>query len=102
MDWSKKEKILSLLGLAQRAGKLITGEEQVVFAIQNKEAKLVFLSQDTGKHTTKKIATKTTIHKVALSTDMTSLELSQAIGKSRKVVAVIDEGFAQKMRSMME
>jgi len=35
-----KQKISNLLGLAQRAGKLISGEELVIKAIQEEKAKL--------------------------------------------------------------
>lgn len=34
MDSNKRQKILNLLGLAQRAGRLVSGEDLVVEAIQ--------------------------------------------------------------------
>ena len=40
------KKVLNLLGLAKRAGKVITGEELVVKAIQNGKASLVFVAHD--------------------------------------------------------
>ena len=40
--------------------------------------------------------------RVQVSTVFSTLELSTAIGRARKVVAVVDAGFSKKMRSLME
>lgn len=98
---NNQKKILNLLGLAQAAGKLISGEELVVKSIREGQTGLVFLAEDAGPNLSKKIIDKTNYYQVAVSTDFTSLELSSAIGKARKVVAVADGGFVKKMRSMM-
>ena len=87
-----KQKISNLLGLAQRAGKLISGEELVIKAIQEEKAKLVFLANDAASN----------YYEVQVSTVFSTLELSTAIGRARKVVAVVDAGFSKKMRSLME
>lgn len=102
MDSNKSQKILNLLGLAQRAGRLISGEELVVEAIRKGQAKLVFLAQDAGPNLTKKINNKSKTYQVEVVAAFSTLELSIAVGKSRKVLAVTDAGFTKKMRSIME
>ena len=102
MDSNKKQKVLNLLGLAQRAGRLISGEELVVDAIRKGQVKLVFLAQDAGPNLTKKITDKSKTYQVKVVTAFSTLELSIAVGKSRKVLAVTDAGFTKKMRSIME
>ena len=97
-----KQKLASLLGLAQRAGRIISGEELVVKAIQDKKAKLVFLANDAATNLTKKITDKSHYYKVEVSTVFSTLELSTAVGKARKVLAITDAGFTKKMRSLME
>ncbi|CTI27247.1 L7A family ribosomal protein [Streptococcus pneumoniae] len=97
-----KQKISNLLGLAQRAGRIISGEELVVKAIQDGKAKLVFLAHDAGPNLTKKIQDKSYYYQVEIVTVFSTLELSIAVGKSRKVLAVTDAGFTKKMRSLME
>ena len=97
-----KQKISNLLGLAQRAGRIISGEELVVKAIQDQKAKLVFLAQDAGPNLTKKIHDKSDYYQVEVITVFSTLELSIAVGKPRKVLAVTDAGFTKKMRSLME
>ncbi|EHJ57694.1 hypothetical protein HMPREF9318_01272 [Streptococcus urinalis FB127-CNA-2] len=99
---NNRERLSHLLGLAQRAGKVITGEELVVKAIQSQKGKLIFLANDAGPNLSKKITDKSHYYNVEVSTVFTTLELSSALGKPRKVVAVADAGFSKKMRTLME
>ncbi|KXT77334.1 YlxQ-related RNA-binding protein [Streptococcus sp. DD13] len=99
---NKEQKVLNLLGLAQRAGRIISGEELVVDAIQQGQAKLVFLANDAALNLTKKITDKSGTYTVEVITMFSTLELSTAIGKSRRVLALTDAGFTKKMRSIME
>ncbi len=99
---TNQEKLSNFLGLAQRAGKIISGEELVVRAIQTGKAQLVFLAKDAGPNLTKKVTDKSNYYKVEVSTVFSALELSAALGKPRKVLAVADAGFSKKMRTLME
>lgn len=99
---NNQQRILHLLGLAQRAGRLISGEERVVESIQKQKAQIVFLAQDAGPNLSKKITDKSRTYQVDVVTAFSTLELSSAVGKSRKVLAVTDAGFTKKMRSIME
>ena len=85
-----------MLGLAQRAGKLISGEELVIKAVQSGQARLVFLANDAGSNVTKKTTDKCNYYNIEVSTVFNALELSMAIGKPRKTVAVVDAGFSKK------
>lgn len=96
------DKLINLLGLAQRAGRLITGEEQVLQAIRKNKVQLVFLAKDAGPNLQKKITDKSNYYKIEVSTVFTTLELSTAVGRPRKVIAVADTGFSKKMRTLME
>ncbi|OFI46268.1 hypothetical protein BG261_10450 [Floricoccus tropicus] len=96
-----EEKVLNLLGLAKRAGKLTTGEELVVKSIQNGKAKLVFVANDASENLIKKIADKTDYYKIRMTDIFSSYELSNAIGEPRKVIAVTEKGFAKKMGELM-
>ncbi|MGT2862665.1 YlxQ-related RNA-binding protein [Streptococcus gallinaceus] len=102
LDSNKKDKILSLLGLAQRAGRITSGEDLVVESIQKKQAKLVFLANDAAANLQKKITDKSKTYQVEVNTTFSTLEISAALGKARKVLAVTDAGFTKKMRSIME
>jgi ribosomal protein L7Ae-like RNA K-turn-binding protein len=95
-----KAKILNFLGLVMRAGKIITGESLVIEAIQARKAKLVFLASDSGVSTSKKVTDKAKFYEIEIIDLFTSDELSQAIGKARKVLAVSDKGFAENLMKL--
>lgn len=99
---NKREQVLNLLGLAQRAGKLISGEELVIKAIQSGQARLIFLADDAGPNLSKTIKDKSNYYELEVFTVFSTLELSVAIGRSRKVIAVTDAGFSKKMRTLMD
>lgn len=69
------ERLSSLIGLAQRAGKVISGEELVVKAIQHQQVILVFLANDAGPNVTKKVTDKSNYYNVEVSTVLNALEL---------------------------
>lgn len=98
-----QQKWMSLLGLANRARKLISGEELVVKEIRSGKAKLVLLAEDASKNTEKKISDKCAYYQVPLKRVENRSLLGQAIGKeARVVVAVLDEGFSQKLRTLLD
>jgi ribosomal protein L7Ae-like RNA K-turn-binding protein len=92
-----KVKVLKFLGLAMRAGKIIAGESLVIDAIRVKKVKLIFLASDSGVNTYKKVTDKAKFYEIKIIDLFTSDELSQAIGKIRKVLAISDKGFAEKL-----
>ncbi len=98
-----QQKWMSLLGLANRARKLISGEELVVKEIRSGKAKLVLLAEDASKNTEKKISDKCAYYQVPLKRVENRSLLGQAIGKeARVVVAVLDEGFAKKLQTLLD
>lgn len=98
-----KKKVLSMLGMCQRANRLVSGEDMSLTLIKKSQAKLVFLASDAGPNTKKRITDKSKTYQVRLVNDFSSDELSDAIGKiNRKVVAIKDIGFAKKMISLLD
>ena len=99
----KQEQWMSLLGLAYRARKVISGEELVIKEIRSRRAKVVLLSKDVSSNTEKKITDKCHFYKVPLCRVENRTQLGEAIGKdSRVVVAVQDDGFAKKLISLLD
>jgi ribosomal protein L7Ae-like RNA K-turn-binding protein len=93
----------SFLGLANRARKVISGEEFVVKEIRSGRAKLVLLAEDASVNTTKKVQDKCLSYNVPLRKVTDRYALGHAIGKdARVVVAVTDEGFAKKLMTMLD
>lgn len=97
-----EDRLLNMLGLAMRAGKLVTGEEAVVKEIRTQNAELVFVAQDAGKNTHKKIQDKSNYYEIAFFDGLTQAAISHAIGRSRTAIAVMDQGFAKKMKELIQ
>ncbi|APH05218.1 YlxQ family RNA-binding protein [Bacillus weihaiensis] len=93
----------SLLGLANRARKVISGEELVVKEIRQQRAKLVLLSQDASANTTKKVMDKCKFYQIPFILVEDRYTLGHAIGKdARVVVAINDAGFAAKLKTLLD
>jgi ribosomal protein L7Ae-like RNA K-turn-binding protein len=97
-----KTKILNLLGLAMRAGKLVTGEELTLKDIRNNTAKFVFVAADASENTRKKIKDKCSYYNVPVSESLTQSEMSHAIGRSRMIIGINDQGFAAKIKELIK
>lgn len=94
-------RLLQFLGLAMRAGQLVSGEEKVILAMRKKQVKLVILAQDASKNTAKKILDKAKSYHVAVLTVASRYELGRAIGKAERVViGVLDTGFADQIKRL--
>ncbi|HIW11889.1 MAG TPA: ribosomal L7Ae/L30e/S12e/Gadd45 family protein [Candidatus Salinicoccus stercoripullorum] len=97
------DKILNLLGIAKRAGRLTTGEEKTIESVRGRSAKIVFLASDAGASTSKKIRDKCSYYDIPLIDEYTNAELSQATGASNRVVlSITDPGFSKKMLELQE
>lgn len=99
----KDKQWISLLGLANRARKIISGEELTIKEIRNGKAKLVLLSADASANTVKKITDKCKSYRVPMKMVENRTILGSAIGKeARVVVAVLDAGFAKKLMMLLD
>jgi len=96
-----KTKALNMLGLAMRAGKMVTGEEMTLKEIRNEKAALVILASDAGKNTQKKIKDKSSYYEIPLLDVFSTDEISAAIGKPRMVIGILDQGFARKLQELI-
>ena len=91
------QKLLNLMGLAQRAGKLVSGDSFEA-SLNKGQVELVFLAQDASPRTKKQVKDKSSYRKVPVYEGFSAQTLSLAIGKGhRVVVGVTDLGFAKKM-----
>lgn len=90
------DKFFSYLGLAMRAGKVVSGDELVHKAIRSGEAKVVCLAEDASMNTMKKFHDKCRSYEVPIIQYGNREQLGHSIGKAERVViAVTDQGLAQ-------
>ena len=85
------------MGLCQKAGKLVSGSEIVSVDTKAKKVKLIILAQDSHADTTAKIFKVGKQNNVLVINEFNSNEISQAIGKKRKVLGITDTGFCKAL-----
>lgn len=94
----RTHKLLSLLGLAQRAGKLASGEAKALQAVQQGKACLVIMAKDASDNTRKKFTDKCQYYQVPFLQEFDRTTLGRSTGHDERVViAVVDQGFADAM-----
>ena len=89
---------LNLLGLANRAHKIVTGEI-LIKKIRNNEINLVIIASDASDNTKKRFIDKCTSYDVEYILASNRKELSNAIGKNNRVaLGIQDVGFAKSLK----
>lgn len=96
-------KVLNLLGIARRAGKLVMGTDSIIKVLPSKKIKLIFIAKGASLATTDKIDKKAFFYQVQVVNIFTTEELSKALGVgSIKIIGVVDDGFAKSMKKEIE
>lgn len=93
------DKQLNLLGLAQRASLLISGDEQVEKAVKRGRIKLLVLASDLSEASTDRYQRLADQYQLPLHQEFTKIQISHAIGKSRAICGLTDHGMSQKFLS---
>lgn len=92
------DKVLQLLSLSQRAGKIASGEFKTEESVKSGQAWLVVLASDASDNTKKKFTNMCEFYEVPCIVYSTKDELGHFIGKEfRASLAVNDEGLANKI-----
>lgn len=99
----KPDKVLSLLGLSARAGKIASGEFAAENAVKSGKAALVIVAEDASDNTKKLFHDKCSFYEVPVFDYGTKETLGHAIGKEfRASVAVLDAGLANAIISHLD
>ena len=113
-EWKKKlamaenngiKRVLGMLGLAMKAGKVVIGTEQVIAFLQKKRLKLVLLSGASSDGTKKKISSKCEYYSVLLrELPIGTDELGSLLGKTYTpaVVGITDENFSNAIIKLID
>jgi len=91
---SGAEKVYQILGLCQRAGKLVSGEMMCEKAINEERARLVIISSDASENTIKKFKDMCDRKQIDFLVFGSKDRLGQAIGREmRTSIAILDHAF---------
>ncbi|EOS79716.1 hypothetical protein C817_02488 [Dorea sp. 5-2] len=98
-----QSKALSLIGLATKAGKTVSGEFSTEKEVKSKRAALVIVADDASDNTKKKFKNMCDYYHVPICFYKDKDTLGHAMGKQfRASLAILDEGFAKGIRKHMD
>ena len=110
MKWKKKylmekNKLLSVLGLARRAGRLAMGHDAALKSIYTSKAKLLIFANDISERSKKEMTlalNKNKINIPVLPLDISIDEIHYSCGYKAGIIEVNDENFSKKIISLTE
>ncbi len=103
MPVMETDRILKLLGLAKRAGRLKSGSFQTEEAVKGGKATLVLITEDSSEASKKGWTDMCEYYEVPYIFFGKKEELGHALGMEyRAVAALTDQGFADKIKSIAE
>ena len=95
-------KVLRLIGLAMKAGKIKFGNESCSEAIIKNKVKLVLIAKDASERTKINFKRLCNDKNVPIFEEFEEYDLSHAIGKQNKVViGVCDENFSKEIINIL-
>ena len=96
------KKLLSLIGLAKRARKVVSGEFSTEKSVKSGKSHMVIVSEEASDNTKKMFRNMCTYYKVPIYLFGTKDELGHAMGQEfRASLSVEDAGFAKSMVERM-
>jgi ribosomal protein L7Ae-like RNA K-turn-binding protein len=99
----QKDRILSMLGLAAKAGKIVSGEFSTEKAIKSGKAFLVIVSEEASENTKKIFRDKCSFYEIPIYLYASKEMLGNAIGRQfRASLAVLDPGFANSLEEKLK
>lgn len=98
----RPDKVLSLISLAMKAGKIVSGEFSTEKEVKSGRASAVVVAEDASDNTKKKFQNMCDFYQVPIYFYADKDTLGHAMGKEfRASLAILDEGFAKGMKEHM-
>ncbi len=99
----KQDKALAMIGMAQRAGKVASGEFSTEKSVKTGKAALVIVADDSSDNTKKMFSDMCRYYNVPIYFYSNKETLGHSIGKQfRASLAVLDEGFGNTIKKHLE
>lgn len=97
------DKLISMISMCQKSGKLLSGEENCENSIRSKKAKIIIVANDASDNTKKKFRNSSEYYHIPLYLFMTKEELGKITGKKiRAVLTVNDESFSKQIIKLFD
>lgn len=97
-----EQKVLALIGIAQRAGKTVSGEFAIEKNIRSGKIRCLVVAVDASENTRKKYRDMSVYYRVKHFEACSKDALSGGIGKeNRAAIAVTDQGIADALEKLL-
>jgi len=97
-----EQRVIALLGFAQKAGRLASGEVAVEQAVRNGKAKLILVAADASDNARKNYLDMAKYYNIACQETLSKDQFGTAIGKPpRAAVAITDAGFTKAISTAL-
>lgn len=97
-----KEKLYGMLGLCTKAGKVVAGSQAVLEALAKRKIHLLLLAEDASNRTKEIFQKESKEKNIPIGECLTSEELGEKIGKSKKaIIGISDENFAKAIYKIL-
>lgn len=97
-----RKKVQSMIGMAYKAGRVISGEDPVRFALKKNNIKLLIIAEDASENTKKRFINSAVYYHIPYFIYMTKEELSISLGqKIRSIAGITDERFSDYLISLL-
>lgn len=97
-----KDKTMTLLGFAQKAGKIVSGETGCLIGVKQKKIYLIVYALDGAKYTMNQIKSLCHKYDILCLPWGSKIDLGNSIGKSpRTVIGILDKDFALAIQKTM-
>ena len=95
-------KIYGMLGIATKAGKIVSGFDSIQEAVKKKQVSLIIVAKDTSEKTQKEMRFTCEKYGIPLVVFGNIEGNSHAIGKrNRAIIAICDSGLAKKFLELI-
>lgn len=99
----RNDKVLNLLGLAYKAGKIVCGAAAAEQHLRKQAAYILLLAEDCGANNEEKYLRLSTQKDINVIRRYTKEQLGQALGRAQTAVVVLtDKGFADAMSKAVQ
>ncbi len=97
------DRVLSLIGLAMKAGKVAGGEFSTERAVKSRKACLVIVAGDASDNTKKNFRDACKYYKVPMIEYGSKVSIAHAVGREvRASIAILDTGFAKAIEKLVK
>jgi len=102
MDKAAEQRVRNLLGMAQRARRVVSGSVAVEQAVKDGTAKLLLLAEDAEESTKKNYERLAEKYHIPWRVLLTRESMGASMGKEyRAAAALLDEGFSKSLCRML-